>query len=316
MTTVPLTHHEILELAAPFARRGLRIDLPHSDRLARRLHFTPRDRVEAGVEHETLALDNAMPGRYRLTRALTSASGLRSTLWIDGPDPEALIERIDAVPRARHFVHGAGFVIALDHRLDASGATHLVHGAAGVDGVTISLTMPTHRSRHADIAVSTSLDDAFEPPDDLLAVLGWRWSRLDRRVDRTVRRWTGSVRLAGRGAAMDADAGRRLERAALHLTQTLAEPPARYHDRWRTARWVFAFRRAIPLLVCVALIGAALAFTKAGLSQDSVVRMLIFNAPPLMLVAFFCMRELPRIEMPRRPRRSNATAWRAGVAVR
>jgi hypothetical protein len=43
--------------------------------------------------------------------------------------------------------------------------------------------------------------------------------------------------------------------------------------------------------------------------------MLIFNAPPLLMVAFFCMREMPRIEIPPWPRRSRATAWRVPSAL-
>jgi hypothetical protein len=39
-------------------------------------------------------------------------------------------------------------------------------------------------------------------------------------------------------------------------------------------------------------------------------RMMIFNGPPLLLVVFFCLRELPRIEIPPWPRRSTAPGWR------
>jgi hypothetical protein len=38
--------------------------------------------------------------------------------------------------------------------------------------------------------------------------------------------------------------------------------------------------------------------------------MLIFNAPPLLLGLFFCLREMPRIEIPPLPRPSAAGAWR------
>ena len=39
------------------------------------------------------------------------------------------------------------------------------------------------------------------------------------------------------------------------------------------------------------------------------IRMLMFHSPPLLLIAFFCMRELPRIEIPPLPRRSFALRW-------
>jgi hypothetical protein len=38
--------------------------------------------------------------------------------------------------------------------------------------------------------------------------------------------------------------------------------------------------------------------------------MLIFNAPPILMMLFFCLRELPRIEIPPLPRASRASAWR------
>ncbi len=307
---VPFTHHEIVGLIAPFARRGLRVDLARTDRLARRLVFaTVEHGSDGGPErHETLELDNATTGRFRLTRKLTLAGGLECTLWAEGGDPAALIAAIESIQHARQFRIGPGHVVAFGHRLDAAGTLRLAHGTAQAAGVTASLTMPTHGSRRAELVLTTGPDDAIELPEDLLAVLGADWSGLDQWKKR---RWTGTVRLRGRAVSADADAERKLERAALHVAETLAEPPARFHERRRVARWIFAFRRSIPLLVCIALIGAALGFAKAGVSQDSIVRMLVFNAPPLLLVAFFSMRELPRIEVPRWPRRPTALAWRS-----
>lgn len=311
MAIVPLSHHEILGLIEPFARRGRRADLAGSDRLARRLAFRPLEHDGDGLAYrETLELDSATPGVLHLTRTLAPADGPASTLSTSGDDPAALLAAIEAVPHARQLRTGPGFVVASSHRLETSGVLRLTHGATSVAGTTLALTMPGHRGRRAEVSLSTRLDDPIELPEDLLAVLGRDWSGLDRWTGRTAVRWVGSVRLRGRGDAADADAERKLERAALHVAATLAEPPARFHEKMRGARWVFAFRRAIPLLVCIGLIVAAFAFTKAGMAQDSIVRMLLFNAPPLMLVAFFCLRELPRIEVPKWPRRPDAAAWR------
>jgi hypothetical protein len=41
MDTAPFTHHEILALVEPFARRGRRVDLAASDRVARLIAFRP-----------------------------------------------------------------------------------------------------------------------------------------------------------------------------------------------------------------------------------------------------------------------------------
>ena len=57
------------------------------------------------------------------------------------------------------------------------------------------------------------------------------------------------------------------------------------------------------------LIGAA-AVSKLDLAQESLVRMLIFHAPPILMVGFYCMNELPRVEIPPLPQRSRATSWR------
>jgi hypothetical protein len=304
----PLTHHEILGLVGPFARRGRHVDLAASDRMARRLVF--RD-VAHDAAVESLQLDIAMPGLHRLTRTLTLADGVQSVLVAEGPEPDALLASVEGIAHARQLRAHPGFTVALSHRLLGRDTLRLTHGKARVAGVTVELAMETDGGRHADVSLTTSLDDPLVLPDDLLAVLGWDWSRLDPRTDRSMRRWSASVRLRGSGRARDDDAEGRLARAAAHVATTLAEPPPSFHDRWQAARWRFAFRRAIPLSVCGLLIVGALLFTKAGLSQDSVVRMLIFNAPPLMLVAFFCLREPPRIEWPARPRRTTAVSWRA-----
>jgi hypothetical protein len=77
------------------------------------------------------------------------------------------------------------------------------------------------------------------------------------------------------------------------------------------ARWRVTLRRAVPLAVCVGVIAAALAVPLLNLSQDSVLRMLIFNAPPIMLGLFFALREMPRVEIPPLPRRPTAPHWRS-----
>ena len=303
---VPFTHHEIVGLIAPFARRGLRVDLARTDRLARRLVFAAADH-DGPQRREALALDNATTGRFRLTRTLSLADGPECALWVEGTDPAALIDAIEAIPHARQYRLGPGTVVAFGQRLETDGTLRLERGTAEAGGVTLALTMPTYGSRRADLVLTTGPDDAIELPEDLLGVLGRDWSGLDHWQKR---RWNGTVRVRGKAVAGDADAEGKLARAARHVAETLAEPPARFHERRRVARWTFAFRTAMPLFTCVALIAAAFAFAKAGVSHDSILRMLVFNAPPLLLVAFFSMRELPRITVPKRPRRSKAPAWR------
>jgi hypothetical protein len=98
--------------------------------------------------------------------------------------------------------------------------------------------------------------------------------------------------------------------AVRHVAATLAAPPAAFHARHAVARWRVAGRRGLPLLASGALLGAALALPRLHLGQDSALRMLIFNAPPVLLVLMFSLRELPRIEIPPIPRPDRRLAWR------
>jgi predicted nucleic acid-binding protein len=152
------------------------------------------------------------------------------------------------------------------------------------------------------------LDGAAAPralPEDLLAVLGLPWSRLVLRGGV----WRASVVLRGGGAARSADAESRLLTTLQHLAAVLAAPPGTFHDRFRAARWRASARRGVPLAVCLGLIGASAAVPRLELGTDSVFRMLIFNAPPLLLLWMVAMRELPRIEIPPLPRRPAPDAW-------
>lgn len=94
-----------------------------------------------------------------------------------------------------------------------------------------------------------------------------------------------------------------------HLATTFAEPPALFHERQRAARWRVTLRRAVPLLVCLALLAGAAAVPRLRLEQDAALRMLLFNAPPLLLIVIFCLPEMPRIEFPPLPRRLAAASW-------
>lgn len=98
---------------------------------------------------------------------------------------------------------------------------------------------------------------------------------------------------------------------ALHLAQTLAEPPAQFHLRFRAARWRVAGRRITPLVAAVlALLGVFL-IAKLDLGEGSIWRLPMFHSPPILLMTFFCMNELPRFEIPPLPRPPKNPAWPA-----
>jgi hypothetical protein len=315
----PLTHHEILELVEPLTRVGRHVDLAASDRIARRLAFRP-------VEHapladgtpgcsESLQLESLAPQRLRLTRTLTCAQpAVQATLQGEGSALQALWARIDAVPPRRQLQVAPGRAVAQNHRLDggaaevAAGAGELVFlgGVAQLDGLTLTLRASMVRGYSADLELVAPAHDTIELPEDLLGVLGWDWGLLARRAEG----WSSKVRVRGKEPQRSRRAEAALARVADHLSQTLSRPPRSFHQRWVWARWVFALRRAMPLLFCAALVAAAAAVPKLPIAPDSVVRMLIFNAPPLLLVLCFALQELPRFEIPPIPRPSPQPAWR------
>lgn len=321
----PLSHHELLAIVAPFARRGHRVDLTATDRIGRRIAFVPTDHPPDGsgrpALRESLELECPPDEAWRLTRRLAIDDGLQAVLHTEGRDPGELLARIEAVAPARQVLQGDGWLIAATHRIDAGrgasrtpgdpaatpGELVVLRGAARVGGLLLSIKVPTVSGISAEITIAPiAPDDPIELPDDLLAVLGWGWSRLDRNSTG----WTGTVGLRGRGAERLRDAEDRLRRAAGHVARTLAEPPRRFHERQRLARWGVTARRSVPLAASIGLVAAAAAVPSLGLAPDSPIRMLIFNAPPLLLGLFFCLREMPRIEIPPLPRPSAAGAWR------
>ena len=88
MSALPLTHHEMLALVEPFARRGRHIDLVATDRLARRILFRPVVHAmptapDPGLR-ETLQLESLGTGSSRLTRRLALPGGLHATLTATG----------------------------------------------------------------------------------------------------------------------------------------------------------------------------------------------------------------------------------------
>lgn len=317
MSAHPLSHHEIIGLIEPFTRRGLRLDLAASDRLERRLVFKPIEHAQAGVAlmalRENLQLEHSDRDGFLLTRTLTSPCGLQASLQTEGAQVNDLLVRIESIPLQRQFHLGAGYLIAQTHRLDAAPSRDsaaaprliLTRAVAQVEGVALTMKVPTVPGIPAEIELNAAPGHRIDLPPDLLAVLGWSWARLIR----VGAGWTGSLRLRGSGSDRSRDAEAKLERTAVHLAQTLSAPPPCFHERHVAARWGVVVRRSIPLLVTVALIAGAASVPSMGLAENSLLRMVIFQSPPLLLGLVFCMRELPQIEIPPWPRRPASSAW-------
>lgn len=315
----PLTHHQILTLVAPFTRAGRQVDLAASQRLERQLAFRPVQHPAADGAHpaltETLWLHAPEGEPFTLRRVLAAPDGLEAELEATGSDAGALLERLAAVPVHRQWRQGTGWVMASSHRVadapDAPGSgLQPTRVAVQLPGFRLRWTPPPVHSRLGELRLAAAGAGA-QLPDDLLAVLGYPWTRLVA-MDGA---WIGQLRQRGTGLAAFAQAERRLVRTADHLAATLAAPPAQFHPRHRGARWRVAGRRSIPALLSLGLVAGAAAVPQLTLAPESVLRMLILNAPPLLLIGFFCLREVPRIEIPPLPRPLRQAAWLQPAAL-
>jgi hypothetical protein len=319
MSAHPLTHHDILALVEPFARHRRHVDLAASDRIARRLAFRPLEHAADAAGRpavgETLVLDHPDAHDFALIRTLAVADGPRATLSAAGRSAAEVLACVEAVPIERQIVTGPDWLIARSYRVEPAGLSDgvrlaLIAAEARVGGLVLALTVPRTSGIPAELSLSAAAGDPLRLPEDLLAVLGWPWAR----ITRARQGWSGSLRLRGSGPDRTADAERKLERTVRHLAQTLAEPPQRFHQRHALARWRVAGRRAVPLLACFAMLAGTAFIASLDLPENSVWRMLVFHAPPLLLLLFVALPEMPRIEIPPLPRRLAANAWREPAA--
>jgi len=309
MSSQPLTHHEILALIEPFSRQGYQADLPASQRLDRRLQFRPLTHAlesTLGPIVETLALTCRSAAAFRLERRLAAAAGPSIGLVAEGAEPAVLLERVRSVPLLQPFAAGPGFSAGFGGRVAAAdGRVALSEAVAHVGEWRLTLEADPVRGMPAEVALVRAATDVVALPEDLLAVLGRDWGLLRPAGEG----WSGSVRLRGRDAGRDARTRERLLGAARHLAATFAEPAARFHAAHRRARWVVTLRRLMPLAVATLLLLAGLACTRIDLSGNATLRVLLMSSPPVLMILFFSLRDVPRFELPAAPRPSNAGQW-------
>lgn len=306
----PLSHHEIFALVTPFSRRGLAVDLAASERGERRLAFRASERP-SGLRDQ-LVLANPAPGEFRLTRRVQHPRGLEAGLTAEGSDPAPLLEQVLALEPESLFREAPAHLVAFQQRLLADGrSTRLTQGEALVGGLRLTVTLPAVTGFAGEARLTPPAGSELALPDDLLAIVDRDWDCLAR----DSRGWHGAYAARGHEPQRSRRAEAALARAAEHLAHTLAEPPARYHTRHAGARWRLALRRMLPLGVILALVGGSAAVPSLGLAEDSTWRMLIFNAPPILVAIGLCLRELPRFEWPRWPRPLRQAAWARPAAA-
>jgi len=322
----PLTHHEILTLIEPFTRRGFHADLAASNRIERKLVFKPVarsvDLPDALSLSEVLHLENVRAATYRLIRTLTYSyhqnESLEARLVAEGESLDGLLANIESVAPRRQFAYGTDYIIVKSFRILKHEGTRqmlnthmpplcLTHISAQLNGLSVSFTAPTVKGDpEGSIELMPQAADLIKLPEDLLAVLGVKWGLLTPKGNG----WRTRLLLRGREPRRSLETELKVEQMIAHVAQTLSETPGRFHERLVAARWRVVLRRAIPLMFSLLLIGGAFAISSLHIAEDSQLRLLVLNAPPVLLVLFFCMREIPRIEIPPVPRRLKAAEWR------
>jgi hypothetical protein len=323
MSAQPLSHHQILSLAEPFARRGLHVDLAASNRLERKIAFKPTTVESApdgvGVLVETYHVDALAGGRSRIVRKLKTAQhDLHASVTFETEDSGACIDRLARVPADQFFARVRDGFVAFHFVFDgdtladgsASDQPHLVRAEAHCGGTTLDVLMPEVRGYPADVTVTDPLSTLVMLDDDLLQVLGRRWGRLETRASSRGNAWRSTLKVARREPERTDQAIGDITYLVAHIASVLSQPPTAYHTDFWQQRWQVTARRAVPLLATFGLIGVGLLATKIPWVHGSALQMLVFNSPPLLLIALFSMRELPRIEIPRWPRASDLASWR------
>nr|WP_141657357.1 hypothetical protein [Thiocapsa sp. KS1] len=316
---IPLTHHEILALAEPFTRRGRHVDLAGSDRLVRRIHFKPTEHSgtpdHPGALTETLVLEN--PGRqhFRLTRTLTDAAGRVAILRSDGPDPKLLIERVDAVDPRRQFPTLGGVCVACSYRVetdpDTDGGSNgkarlvLLRASTDLDGIGVDLDAQVGHGMPAEIRLLPTPQRTINPPEDLLAVLGWAWRSL-RPIDRG---WRAHLRIPAAEPARTPDVEAKLARTLEHLVATFGAQPADFHRTWLRQRWSASARRTLGLMAVASLLVIGPAILMFGAPEGSPLRLLSFLMPALLVMILVSRHESPNLKIPPLPRPLPGNAW-------
>lgn len=322
-SAAPLTHHQILALVGPFTRRGRHLDLTASRREDRRLVFRPRalPSPRAGLPplREELTLEVPERGDYRLIRGLSApatgtAPPLSATLTALGPDLETLLEQMEQVSAERHFRLCEGAVLSLSFRLGKghrsatpirAASPLLVQARAQVAGVALEVDVDPDPGMPIRVRLRPPPGQRLQVPQDLLAVLGGGW----RPLDELSSYWRSTLKVREKGPERSRVIEAEICRGVSHLTETLGDRPEGFHARFRRRRWRVTLLRAVPLLAALGIIAATPAVTLLPMGEGSVLRMLIFHAPPLMLIAFFVFKELPRIEIPPLPRPLRNSTW-------
>ena len=159
---------------------------------------------------------------------------------------------------------------------NATSGIAIVEARAWIKGINLVAQADRRRGMPVDIKLTADPGEELRLPEDMLAVIGWRW----RPLVHIVSYWRGTINVARKEPERTPEIEYRLGRTVTHLARTLDKSPERFHRDHLRARWRVTFQRAIPMLIGVALLAATPAIRFLDMDSNSILRMLIFHAPP------------------------------------
>ncbi len=306
---IPLTHHEMLANAATITRRGRNVDLPACDRAGRLIAFKAVSSHESGLEMR-LVLDLSDPRGPALTQFVHHPSGREARLEVVGGAIDALVDAAFAQPVDRHFRESAGSVLADSYRIDLRRAPtpRLIGCAAKVRNLELEMDASSLYGVPVDLRIRPE-PETIPPslPDDVLAILGRAWQPLIK-----VRQgWKTSLKLPKGDPRRTRAALDGFARMVAQLETTLSRSPTAYHARHRRARWLTFVRRSQIFLVSFAVIAALPVIDATLLSDGRELHPFFQMLPPILLggAILFWAWDMPRFEIPPRPRPLGLDAW-------
>jgi hypothetical protein len=315
----PLSHHEIVTLVAPFAGLGRHVDLKASNRLERRLVFKSIDHPAAssvvGPLTEELVLESPEEGAFQLTRTLTSSEGLAASLSASGPDPGALLQRIERVPLSRHFTRTPDFTIAFSYRLapgmagtDDSRARVqplLTKASATLEMVNVGFDFSPLNDRRVPLEIRPKEDAVSALPSDFLTLLGSPWDR----IERDTKGWRGRLYVPKAEPARTAFGERNVTEMVIHLVNALEASPTEFHHRYLKQRRRVLMRGVLTMLGVLAAMAVSPLILVVAPDQPLLTTLASFWFPAVVFSLPFIASRVAFIT-PSWPRPLPATAWR------
>ncbi|MEO1574916.1 MAG: hypothetical protein AAFU65_08145, partial [Pseudomonadota bacterium] len=304
----PLSHHDILRLSAPFARRGLRADLAASDRAARRITFVPGEPDRAGEIDLTFDLYLLDPDPPVLIRRASHGGALQATASAQGMDISILLDHLDTLDPANQFRSPGEALVADSYDLTDDGEHRLTACAAVVGGLLVELDARTVVGEPMTARVYSARHGVpVRLPDDLFTLVDRRWRPLFEADEG----YSTSLRPPVSEPARSQTARDVFAQTMDHMSRVLSRPPGDYHAQHGRRRWWVFGRRYVPIGLCVAIVGALPLIDRYLIDEDTQLHPGFLSLPPVLMIAVMLLswRDMPLFGFPPLPRRLADNAW-------